>query len=117
MKCGRNSTTEKSVYYVPRSQLPIKSVDLMDNQSTSSARAMTYRYHVFLSYRRYGEWPQWVEKIFLPIFMHYLGEELGEQTKILFNKEMGERCRLAAKARECLGWVSCLSATLVEAVL
>jgi hypothetical protein len=49
---------------------------------------MTYRYHVFLSYRRHGEWPLWVENIFLPIFTHYLGEELGEETTIFFDKNM-----------------------------
>jgi hypothetical protein len=41
-----------------------------------------YKYHVFLSYRRHKEWPQWVENIFLPIFEHWLGEELGKDVQI-----------------------------------
>jgi hypothetical protein len=46
---------------------------------------MPYQYDVFLSYRRYGEWPQWLETVFLPIFHHYLGEELGENPKIAWD--------------------------------
>ena len=48
---------------------------------------MGYNYHVFLSYRRYGEWPEWVEKQFLPLFKHWLGEELGEIPKIFIDIE------------------------------
>jgi hypothetical protein len=36
---------------------------------------MAYEYDVFLSYRRHGEWPEWVEKVFRPLFEHWLGEE------------------------------------------
>jgi hypothetical protein len=42
---------------------------------------MAYRYHIFLSYRRYGEWPQWVENIFLPIFTHYLARIIHQPEK------------------------------------
>ena len=38
---------------------------------------MSYEFDVFLSYRRHGEWPEWVENTFLPIFKHWLPEELG----------------------------------------
>jgi TIR domain-containing protein len=36
---------------------------------------MPYEYDVFLSYRRYGEWPEWVRNVFRPLFAHWLGEE------------------------------------------
>ena len=49
---------------------------------------MSYQYHVFLSYRRYGEWPQWVKLIFLPLFKHWLGEELGEEAHVFFDQEI-----------------------------
>src|SRR5579859_7464055 len=29
---------------------------------------MPYEYDVFLSYRRYGEWPEWVKNVFTPLF-------------------------------------------------
>lgn len=31
-----------------------------------------YEYDVFISYRRSGQWPEWVENIFIPLFKHYL---------------------------------------------
>lgn len=43
---------------------------------------MGYKYEVFLSYRRHKEWPKWLEYIFLPIFEHWLGEELGYNAEI-----------------------------------
>lgn len=49
---------------------------------------MEYEYHVFLSYRRYGRWPEWTKKIFVPIFTHWLGEELGENVEIFFDEDM-----------------------------
>jgi hypothetical protein len=36
---------------------------------------MPYEYDAFLSYRRHGEWPQWVRNVFRPLFAHWLGEE------------------------------------------
>ncbi|NEZ55824.1 toll/interleukin-1 receptor domain-containing protein [Adonisia turfae] len=48
---------------------------------------MGYEYHVFLSYRRHGEWPDWVNQTFLPLFKHYLGEELGEELKVFYDIE------------------------------
>ncbi len=38
---------------------------------------MGYKYDVFLSYRRHGEWPLWVQDNFLPIFKTWLSLELG----------------------------------------
>jgi len=43
---------------------------------------MDYEHDVFLSYRRHGEWPEWVEKTFSPIFKHWLLEELGYDGEI-----------------------------------
>lgn len=36
-----------------------------------------YEYHVFLSYRHLHEWRLWVERLFLPLFAHYLSEEVA----------------------------------------
>jgi len=49
---------------------------------------MGYEYDVFLSYRRYQQWPQWVENKFLPIFEHWLGEHLGRDARIFFDKNI-----------------------------
>jgi len=47
---------------------------------------MDYEYDVFLSYRRFGLWPTWVEEKFLPLFCHWLGEELGGNVRVFFDK-------------------------------
>lgn len=39
---------------------------------------MSYQYDVFLSYRRHREWPLWVQNTFLPVFAHWLGEEVTD---------------------------------------
>ena len=44
-----------------------------------------YVHNVFLSYRRFGEWPEWVAETFLPIFTHWLGEEIGTDPGIFFD--------------------------------
>ncbi len=46
---------------------------------------MAYEYDVFLSYRRYKEWPTWVKEKFLPIFDHWLGEHLGREAQIFID--------------------------------
>ncbi len=46
---------------------------------------MSYKYDVFISYRRYGLWPKWVEEHFLPLFKHWLGEEHGKNVKIVWD--------------------------------
>lgn len=47
-----------------------------------------YEYDVFISYRRRGEWPQWVKEKFLPLFDHWLGEELGYDCRIYIDQNM-----------------------------
>jgi hypothetical protein len=49
---------------------------------------MSYEYDVFLSYRRHGEWPVWVRDIFMPLFKHYLGEELGQEAKVFVDYQI-----------------------------
>ena len=52
---------------------------------------MPYEYDVFLSYRRYGEWPQWVNTVFRPLFDHWLGEEYpGVEFFIDYEIETGD---------------------------
>ncbi|NEP17810.1 MAG: TIR domain-containing protein [Leptolyngbya sp. SIO4C1] len=46
-----------------------------------------YEYYIFLSYRRFGEWPKWVRDKFMPLFKHYLGEEIGRNPKIFVDVE------------------------------
>jgi hypothetical protein len=49
---------------------------------------MPYLYHVFISYRRYGEWPQWVGETFLPLFKTWLAAELGADAEVSFDQKM-----------------------------
>jgi hypothetical protein len=48
---------------------------------------MAYEHDVFLSYRRYGEWPEWVRNVFRPLFAHWLGEECP-QVRIFIDYEI-----------------------------
>lgn len=41
-----------------------------------------YEWDAFLSYRRWQEWPEWVRAHFHPLFLHYLGEELGREPRV-----------------------------------
>jgi TIR domain len=50
--------------------------------------AVEYEYDVFLSYRRAGDWPGWVENAFLRVFRHWLDEELGHPARIFVDQEM-----------------------------
>lgn len=51
---------------------------------------MPYEHDVFVSYRRHAEWPKWVQGIFLPLFSHWLGEELpGVRIFIDYDIETG----------------------------
>jgi len=43
---------------------------------------LPYQSDVFLSYRRWGEWPIWIDRHFLPLLSHWLGEELGRRPSI-----------------------------------
>lgn len=47
---------------------------------------MDYEYDVFLSYRRWREWPRWVKNNFFDIFEHWLGEELDWEPRIFFDE-------------------------------
>ena len=49
---------------------------------------MSYKYDIFISYRRHGEWPDWVKEKFLPIFYHWIGEELGRDVRIFFDQNV-----------------------------
>lgn len=49
---------------------------------------MPYEYDVFISYRRHAQWPPWVERHFVPIFEHWLGEELGRDARIFWDKNL-----------------------------
>jgi hypothetical protein len=50
-------------------------------------RKMAYRWDVFLSYRRFHEWPRWVNDHFLPLFRFYPGEELGRDALVFVDTE------------------------------
>ncbi len=51
---------------------------------------MSYEFDVFVSYRRYGEWPTWVKEWFMPLFKHWLGEELGREPRIFVDYNIDE---------------------------
>ena len=51
---------------------------------------MQYNYDVFVSYRRYEEWPRWVRDYFMPLFKHWLGEELGRSPEIFVDYDIKE---------------------------
>jgi TIR domain-containing protein len=48
---------------------------------------LTYKYEVFLSYRRINEWPAFVEKTFLPMLKHWLQEELDGSLEIFYDAD------------------------------
>lgn len=48
---------------------------------------MSYKYDVFLSYRRANAWPKFVDRIFLPMFRHWLSAELGRNPEIFFDAD------------------------------
>lgn len=49
---------------------------------------MAYEFDVFLSYRRHGEWPAWVNDVFRPLLYHWLGEELGSEPHIFVDRDI-----------------------------
>jgi hypothetical protein len=49
---------------------------------------MSYQFDAFVSYRRHGEWPDWVRDIFMPLFSHWLGEELGQEARIFVDYQI-----------------------------
>jgi hypothetical protein len=58
------------------------------NLRSNTLLAMAYEYDVFVSYRRHAEWPKWVREIFLPLFSHWLGEELGRNAQIFVDHQI-----------------------------
>jgi hypothetical protein len=52
--------------------------------------SMAYEWDVFLSYRRFGEWPGWVHKHFQSLLTHWLGEELGDVPRMFVDVEVLE---------------------------
>jgi hypothetical protein len=58
--------------------------------SAQDAVALPYQYDLFISYRRFGKWPEWVRDHLLPKLTLYLGEELGEEPRIAFDEEVIE---------------------------
>ena len=51
---------------------------------------MSYLYDVFISYRRYGRWSEWVRERFMEIFDLYLAEELGCPPNIYIDDKIAE---------------------------
>ena len=43
---------------------------------------MTYKYDVFISYRRTNVWPRYVERLFYPMLKHWLDTTLGHESKV-----------------------------------
>jgi hypothetical protein len=46
-----------------------------------------YTWDAFVSFRRWQEWPRWVERHFDPLFRHYLGEELGRAPRVFIDSQ------------------------------
>jgi hypothetical protein len=49
-----------------------------------------YQYDVFLSYKRANRWPRFVNAIFIPMFRHWLEEEMGCPPRIFFDADVIE---------------------------
>jgi hypothetical protein len=60
----------------------------MWNSSKTKEAGMSYEFDVFLSYSRYEEWPAWIKEHFMPLFQHWLGEELSRGPKIFVDYNM-----------------------------
>ncbi len=64
---------------------------------------MSYKYDVFVSYRRHCEWPVWVKDIFLPLFNHWLGEELGRVADVFVDYQIEAGDSWPQRLGSCLG--------------
>src|SRR5262249_17868040 len=51
---------------------------------------MPYCYDVFISYRRYNPYPQWVKERFMEMFDFYLAHELGRPPEIFIDYKIAE---------------------------
>jgi hypothetical protein len=49
---------------------------------------MKYEYDIFISYKRYGEWTQWVCGEFLRLLRFHLANELGRDPKIFVDNQL-----------------------------
>src|SRR5690348_432033 len=49
------------------------------------SQAPDYAWDVFLSYRRWQQWPIWIRTVLLPMLSHWLGEELGREPRIFLD--------------------------------
>lgn len=52
---------------------------------------LEYRWDVFISYRRWGEWPRWVIGPFRELFEHWLGEELDWEPRVFIDQRDTEQ--------------------------
>jgi len=52
---------------------------------------LDYKWDVFVSYRRWGEWPRWVIGPFRELFEHWLGEELDWEPKVFIDQRDTEQ--------------------------
>ena len=51
---------------------------------------MPYSYDIFLSYRRWAEWPDWIDAHFAPLLNHWVGEELRRKPDIFLDTDIVE---------------------------
>src|SRR5215218_8409934 len=51
---------------------------------------MDYKYDVFVSYKRYGEWTNWVRGVFCEVLTDHLAMELGRPPKIFIDDQLEE---------------------------
>ncbi len=67
---------------------------------------MAYRYDVFISYKRYGEWTTWARDVFKPVLEDHLSMELGRKAEIFVDSRiegnanwLPELCTIIAESR------------------
>lgn len=54
----------------------------------TSEYSSSYKYDVFVSYRRRDRWPEWVSDTFIPLLTRYLNEELDWDVRITFDLDL-----------------------------
>ena len=65
-------------------------------------RRMDYEHHVFISYRHHESWPDWVEKLFMPPLRQWLGEEIGDDAAIFFDRNLETGTRWSPQIKRAL---------------
>ena len=63
---------------------------------------MDYEHHVFISYRHHESWPDWVEKLFMPPLRQWLGEEIGDDAAIFFDRNLETGTRWSPQIKRAL---------------